>query len=316
MTIEKKTVKKILLAIKIAITIAFVVVVNRTVSFAEFKQVHWSVLVSALLFSVAMQLLMVARWQMALAYFGKPVRFVQALSSYVAGSVFAVVTPGRAGELFRGATLTGIHPMASTSAVLFERVLAILALFPFGAAALLRVPEGYGSNFSGEYEWLYTLFTRGTALLAVVAMVLFVAAPLALPKLVRRFAGNGRYLIAMLLLSFAIHLLLLLQTATLFTASEVAGFSEALLVGALSFCAMQFMPISVANMGIRELWFGLFAGPFLLLSPEEAKPAILQISLIIMVVNLVLPALPGLFVLFANYIEKREFKKDKAISKK
>lgn len=311
---KREWLKKILLVAKILITVLFVYMVNRTVSFKEIFQnsaITVPVIVVTLLFSALMQFLMVLRWHYSLRYFGSAVTLKQSATSYFAGSVLAAITPGRAGELLRGLTLDDVSKIESSFIVMFERFIAIGVLFITGAVFTYFLPENFigSTEASGHYVPKLDIVVPTVRVLGIISLFAILLVPRFLSFVIRRFIGKGKYSLIVIILSLFIHGFLLMQTAYLLQACGIVTFSEGLTVGAESYSAMQLIPITIGNMGIRESYFQLFAMTYTALSAEELKIAALTASLTIMFSNLILPAFPGLFVFFTYHLKNKDVRK-------
>lgn len=306
--------KKVLLAIKIVITVLFVIMVNRTVSFkALFSNPTLTLQAFAIvvLISIGSQLLMVLRWHYSLRYFGASVSLKDSTTSYFAGSVLAALTPGRAGELLRGLTLKDVSKMESSFIVIFERFVSIAILFSTGAICSYFLPSNYmeATTESGLIVPKLGFVIPTIRILGAVAFVALITIPYVLGHKVRRFKGRGENALVVVVLSLFVHAFLLIQTAFLLQNCGVVTYAQGVVVSAESYSAMQLIPITIGNMGIRESYFQLFSLSFTDLNMEELKLAALTASLTIMFSNLILPAFPGLFVFLTYHLNNKDVRK-------
>lgn len=301
---KKSVMKKVLITVKIVVTILFVLVVNKTI-FAQEEGLAGLVPVDLLLWAIGFSIVSVGlqglRWFQFLKMFGIDVSIGQALRSYLEGILFALITPGRAGELFRGFSLEPEWLKKSSVAVVVERIWATVVLFLVGGICFLFLPGDRG----GE---LYQLGIQ----LAVIASVMAV---FILPYMVKRFLKGARLvrrrLISTFFISILIHILLLVQTAGLLFGRSSVSFANSLVSAGSAFSAMQFMPITMANMGVREFNLYHFISLYLPTGvlEESIRHVVLSTSLIIMISNLIVPAIPGVVILITTRLTGSERRK-------
>ncbi|ERP38846.1 lysylphosphatidylglycerol synthase domain-containing protein [Chitinivibrio alkaliphilus] len=312
-----RPVKLFFLLLKIIITVLILRMVHRSflgnmqdlVSFFSgfplpFHRFFWP-----LFFALCMQLLLVVRWRQTLALFGIHPPLYVVIKSYFVGSLFAFLTPGRIGEVFRGAGMNEGGRFTAGAAVLFERffstgvvfLIALLLFHVYPAAAIDVLAEGQKRVFS-----IYALFLH---VLGGVFFICMVLTPLVLFTYIRRFMQKGKLFIHILLLSSGIHLFLLMQVGFLFHALVRTSFREGMLVASQTFAAIHFVPVTVGNMGVREYFLHLFGLYFSEYADVHFQHNILAVSLVILACNLILPALIGLFLfIFINLIQEiRQF---------
>jgi len=297
---NRKTIKLLLLLLKIVITILFVVVVNRTIpkdSTTLAKLIPLSLLIPVVILSGISTTLQAYRWYLYLKLLGLQPTIAQSFRSYLEGVLFGIITPGRAGELFRGFTLEPSWRKTASIAVVIEKISATIVLFVTGAIAWFLLI----GNRGGE------LYSFGLAIATVFSIC---AIPL-LPYLIRKFyplvTEVRRRFLAALFLSIPIHLILLVQAILLIAPRTNLSIHESAAVSASAFSAMQFMPVTVANMGVREFCFSSFISIYQ--NDQAVQFVVLSSSLIIVIANLLLPAVPGIVILTTAKINGSNRKK-------
>jgi len=301
--VTKKIWKWLLLIIKVIITIAFISVVNSTLFNGDIN-IKELVPLDLLLWSSVLSLISVTvqgyRWHTFLRIFGIDVSFGEAMKSYVEGLLFAVVTPGRAGELFRGYTLDEQWRKRTLIIVFVERIWSTAILFIIGASVYFFLPQ----MSSDLYRW--GLFTA--SILSIIA--LFVV-PFVVQKRYPKSARVKRRFMKSSILSVWIYIILIIQAMGLLIGRVPLTISQTATASASAFTAMQFMPVTIANMGVREFNFTTFVSLYLpeSISVNSISSVILSTSLIIMISNLLLPALPGLVLLIFSHITGKSIRK-------
>lgn len=293
--------KRILIIVKIVVTLLFVIVVNKTLFSTDEPLtglVPLDLLLSALLFSFISTVLQGYRWFLFLKIFGMDATFEQALRSYLEGVLFAIVTPGRAGELLRGYSLKQEWLKMSSIAVVVERLWATVVLFLTGGIAFLFLQTRPDSTFFNSYS-------IGISIAGIISLF----AVWGIPVLVKRFRDSARKVrrgfVVTFLVSVAIHFLLIIQVSILVVGRLPISFKDAFVSIGSAFSAMQFMPITVANMGVREFNLGQFITlytPFV--SENTFRHVILSTSVIVMISNLLFPAIPGVLILLTTKLKR------------
>jgi hypothetical protein len=123
----------------------------------------------------------------------------------------------------------------------------------------------------------------------------------ALPGLIRIHPGK------IIIISMAVHAALILQTAVLFGMFGSDSFLKNCIVAAESYTFMLFLPFFIANIGLREYSFSLFLSdlaPSLNFEPHITAAA-LGASSIVLLINIIMPALIGLLWVVVTQGEKK-----------
>ncbi len=292
---NRTVVKMLLVLLKVVITVLFVIVVNRAIpidqkSIAEL--IPLSLLLSVSLLSFISSLLQGYRWYFFLHLFELTPTVKQAFRSYLEGVLFGIITPGRAGELFRGFTLEPHWRKTASIAVITEKVCATIVLFLVGALAYAFLPGNRGGD----------LYGTGIIAAAIVSVVAIPIVPILIKRSKPTHSRINRTYLLTITLSVAIHTILLIQAIILLVPRSGLSISDAFATAASAFSAMQFMPVTVANMGVREFCFNLFGSLYMHNTANliALKSVILSSSLIIVLANLIFPAIPGVILLISS----------------
>lgn len=281
--------KKLLILIKIVLTIVFLFIVNRSVDLNESVQLFKrpGILLGTLVFTILLQTISCIRWFWALKLFGVSLPMKDLLKSYFAGNFFGAISPGRSGELLRVCYLPQVSFARSTMIILTENGIGFLVLL---MAFFFWNPPIIPEN---ETLTIAIAFIRGVAIIALLIvlllpiLLLFLKAP----------RSVWRSTIMVFLLSVAHHTCLVTQMIFLLTVIfPISGF-HALMIAVATFAALPFMPIAIANIGVREFCIGLFAAVFLAQYPENLlQSGALSISLALLIFNVLASAVPGLLI--------------------
>lgn len=302
-TLDKNPWKWIL---RFGITTLFVVIVNKHVDvhqlFTLLQTAKISILCIVLLSGIAALFFQILRWQMILRFHDLPSTLTVAAKTMFRGFLLAFVTPGRVGELFRAIDLDPSRKMDTVLSVFEERFCGIAATVAAGLLALL-----YQLIVMGKEPFL-PLFTALALAVLCPSMVLVLIRLKRLSftpanHLLSRFAWLPAYLSRLHKLPFSpilsysliAHVLLLFQTALLFSMFGHFSIQEAVIAASQAYSFMLLLPFFIANIGLREYSFALFLAPFLHQSGTPVLPAVaLGTATIILLCNIMLPAAAGL----------------------
>jgi len=292
--------------IRIALTILFIVIANKSLSAGDVANLaHYfrpfPVLLS-LFFGCASLWCQIKRWQIILRYQGLPSRFGLAAKTLLLGILLAFVTPGRSGEFFRALALGRGNRADTVFAVIIDKMFIILATFVIGIACaviqtiIIRVPLPrhvllMSVTAAAVCAVVITFFAlkRRSPAQGRVQRIFFRILNQS-PKLLSR---SGRHAVA---LSFAAQILLICQTVVLVRMFGCVSTRRTFIGIGQAYAFMAFMPIFIANIGIREYSFAVFlqnigcACP----PPLSMQGLSLGVSMGILVMNLIMPALAGL----------------------
>jgi hypothetical protein len=301
-------------ALRIAITVLFAIMVNKGITREQIgllrEHLSPELLAGAFLlglFSLFFQLL---RWRAILKIQNFSVGFYRSFAMFVWGNLLAFITPGRIGEFGRAIALDPLRKTDAVLSVAIDKVAAVAATALFGIVGMglqlvllrIRPPD--------RLSLCMAVFLLGVTLVAALAAI-------GSKKQVVIQGRIGSVLIHLQKLTQAaprfltwkiIGTTLCAQAALLFQTSLVLfmfgsiSFLENLALAAQVYAFMLFLPFFIANIGLREYAFAMmientgirFTGAL------DTQPVVLGVSLLILLINIVLPALAGLCVMLVD----------------
>jgi hypothetical protein len=284
--------------VKIAVTVFVIYLVNQNLSKNQIpdlvNKVSWPHMALAVFLGILGLFFQARRWLIILRCKGIVVNNTTAFRTMLFGNLLAFITPGRAGEFFRGVGLPVHNKTDTVYAVLVDKLFAGGTGLVFGIAGLVLSVQT--ATLSAGSRTI--LVCSGALLLVLGTGALFFRkypAVLSAIRLSPRF--TRRTLGSVLLLSISAQLVLCIQTAVILDMFGSHAFVINMCASAQAYAFMQFLPFFIANMGIREYSFGLFLGEY---HPKPVHDLTLGAvafgaSMGILFINMVLPALAGLF---------------------
>lgn len=299
--------------LRAGITLLFVVMVNRGVTLGQIKGLtgllHISWLSAVLCLTVLWVFFQILRWQAILKALGFSGRPKEAVTTFVWGNLLGFLTPGRVGELGRGLGLDVTRKADSIAAVVFDKGFAVAVTVLFGIAGMaiqnfalgIRPPKYLTIFMSGflialMLAALFYLFTR--------KKVGFSGARGAFFKVMRKLTAAGSRLFNWRTVGYSViaHVLLLAQTMVILRMLGSGPYLTNLLIAAEAYAFMLFLPFFIANIGLREYSFGLMLGNLSPVLGSELAPAsvILGVATLVLIMNVILPAMAGLYVMVAD----------------
>jgi uncharacterized protein (TIRG00374 family) len=310
--------------IQIGITIIFVILVNRSLTSVEIgnllHSINPSALILALLLSVAAIIVQAFRWYLISRTLSIPLSYTVAIQRLLWGNLLAFVTPGHIGELFRGIDLCPTKKKIMVFSALADR------LFGNVAVVLIAVPVVFIQLF-----WLHrsipTYLSVAIMVTTILILLIFVLLKFQIKwynHLPSKVAGPISGFIEIVtkldiglitLLSLLHHALLIVQASFLIMTFVEVSFTEGIMISVLAYTCMLFLPISIANIGVREYSFTLFLSVVVL--PESCVftiPAIsFGVSSLLLFLNIIIPALAGLFWRILPFLGRRRSKTNSVI---
>ena len=240
--------------------------------------------------------------------------FWDAIASTLGGMSLGALTPGRVGELGKGLFLDNVDKLQITGLALLDRMVNMLAILLTGLTSLIII-------IRTKYqlpEMIYLPLAAFVFLSLVIGIYLMIN-----PKLLRfifqrfeRFNSIKEYAkqffsaiqyvkIKPLALTFLYGILFQFVIATQFFLIVYGYDSSLLFLDGLmsSFCTtltQAFLPISIADIGIRETAADYYFGQFI-----SNRAAIFNGALTLFFINVLFPSLCGLFM-----IPKLNFQRD------
>ncbi len=302
--------KTVSIIARILLTVVFFIIVNKSISASDVAKLAGSInplyLTIAFLLSILGLYFQIVRWKIVLKSVNLPYEKMIPLKTMLWGNFLGFMTPGRVGELFRN---TGANPQRKSDSVLsviIDRLIAVLMVLICGCAAMLIQGLVYGKKLFILQS--VALVVSGAAVLVLLFFrkvhnnalkKMFDRVPIVLQGL--KNATDFR----VILISIAAHACLLFQTALLLSMFGLHDMIKNMVIAALAFSQMIFLPFSIANVGIREYSFGVYIQ---MLSPEnDAAGIAFGISGIILFFNIILPALGGLVWCMLDLRKKRNY---------
>ena len=292
---------------RIIATILFVIVVNRSIDKDVFGRllcsVKWSGCMVALISGVLGLWLQIFRWNDVLKSQGLPSGIYHAGKTMLFGNLLAFLTPGRMGELFRGIGLDPHKKAVSVLAVATDRFFAISVTLLTGLFSALAQVVLFKNKSPQEYllPVLIIVFLIPTTFILVKKYRIHLKE---LPLVKSRISALKTYVSGLirlpikriLLLSVAIHLLLLVQTAILLQMFGSPGILKNIIIAGQAYAFMIFLPFFIANIGLREYSFTMFLKITGDSGMQITAPTIaFGVSGMVLLMNIILPALIGLF---------------------
>ncbi len=293
--------------LKIIITLLFFFFVNKEITIDEIQTItsylRPSYILSAFIFSALGLFFQVKRWEIILRFQQFSVKGHLAWKTLLWGNLLAFITPGRFGELFRGIQISHTRKGDSLFAVIIDKLFIITTVFFTGLLAIIFLKV-----------FLDIHLTRNMKIFIIAAFVLFVIGLLfistgkvfnekhavsrffnhILNNLPRLFQPAGKRAV---LYSLLAHSALIAQTVILLRMFECGTVLLNIPAVCLAYGLMPFISVTIGNMGVREGAFTLFLthlGATCSNGTFTVGGAALGTSLIILIMNLVLPAFIGL----------------------
>jgi hypothetical protein len=300
---------RLLWPLKIIITALVIYLVNKSIGKNQipeiFHRMAFGPVMVSLVLGCAGLYCQIKQWQLLLRNQEIAVDFKTGLRTMLFGNLLAFVTPGRSGDFFRGISISVKNKTDPVYAVLVEKIYGTATIILAGALAALVSREALGAGILPEQ----TMLVGCAVVLALAAGFAVLWKPFAVA-----FFGLFRALLhekaptspsasftkknagIQMFLSAAIHSVLLTQTAVLLDMFGSGHFFANIAVAAQAYAFMLFVPIFIANMGIREYSFGIFLGQFSKAYRETAQVSSIAFgaSMGILCINIMLPALAGL----------------------
>jgi hypothetical protein len=289
--------KKVNILFRIVITVFFFLLVNKSISQADLKQllntIDPLVIMTVLLSGIIGFYLQVIRWKYILQARHLPCKGCIPLKTMLWGNLLGFLTPGRVGELFRGIGIDPARKSDSVVAVLIDRLLAIVIVVSTGVLFMI-----IQTAFLKISPPLIEIISFGILIaLVVISIVIINVSYFKSKKTVSKarslFSGILHLLnMKIVFISILAHLFLILQTVLLFQMFGSPGWIFNSVTAGQSYLQMIFLPFSIANVGIREYSFGLFLKQTI--ANEESEMIAFGVSSLILFINIILPAFIGL----------------------
>ncbi|MGD9202455.1 MAG: lysylphosphatidylglycerol synthase domain-containing protein [Chitinispirillia bacterium] len=298
---------------KITITVVFVVILNKSINYSQISiilgNLTYKHLGFALFFSVLGLFFQVKRWEIILRFQNFAVKNNIAWKTILWGNLLAFVTPGRIGEIFRGLKIDKNRKKDSLFAVIIDKLFIIFTILSSGFACLIYqlLIMKIGMNKKVMFFFmaafiicLPVVFILTNGKLFQKNIPIFKYANKVIKNLPRLFTPAGK---KTLFYSYMAHICLIIQTVILFNMFECGTVLSNCIALGQAYGIMLFFPLSIGNMGVREGAFTFFLTYF----DTQCKNSILNIasvslgvSMLILVMNIILPAMAGLVWYLGN----------------
>lgn len=299
--------------LRVGITLLFLVMVNRGVTLGQMKSLAVSLRADWLCTSVFLAALsfffQVLRWQAVLRVLGFTAQLRESTTTFVWGNLLGFLTPGRVGEFGRGLGLNPARKADSVAAVVIDKGFAVGVTVVFGLAGMAIQTIVLGVRPSKYLTIFMTGFLIALPLVFIVAQIVFKRSdffgrPGPFFRVLRNIAGV-RYRVfnrRTIGYSLAAHGLLLLQTMAILRLLGCGPTGTNFMIAAEAYAFMLFLPFFIANIGLREYSFGMmFANLTPVFVPGVAPASlVLGVSTLVLIMNVVMPAMAGLFVMVVD----------------
>lgn len=314
--------KYVMWIFKIGITIVFIIVINHSITLDELKVIYNHLTVRhlslALSFSLIGLYFQVKRWEIILRYHQFPLNNQIAWKTILWGNLLAFITPGRFGEIFRGIRITDKRKGDSLFAVVMDKLFIIVTILLFAFFALLIQMHFLNKSIAEEMKLFFyiapflcligliLLLTKRNSKRKAKLVIVFDRIFKHLPRL---FTPAGR---KATLYSFLAHICLLGQSVTLLLMFNCGTVFVNTIAVAQAYGIMLFLPLSIGNMGVREGSFSFCLTHLGAIGNNQIiaiDGASLGTSIIILLMNVIIPALTGLlwYLMDNQYFSKRDF---------
>lgn len=316
---RKSTLRYVIYTVKLVIGIALIAYLVRTINQHQSivdslgsADMRWIFL--AIIIMVPNILLQSLKWWLLIRNVKSDLSFWHACGSTLGGMSLGILTPGRIGEMGKGLFLDHVEKWQVTGLALLDRVFNMCAIMIFGLFAFIYILRDI---------YQASLFVYIPIAIAMLLLFFFFIYFLLNPEILRaaynRFEQLHRFrkqtklffsslrvlkkrtAFRVLLISMLFQLVVATQFFMLIIAFEpTLSFFEGILSSFSTVFTKAVLPISIADLGIRETAADFFFGLFI-----SNRAAIFNGSIILFMINVLFPSLLGIFML-----PKLSFQKD------
>ncbi|MCB0278080.1 MAG: flippase-like domain-containing protein [Calditrichaeota bacterium] len=316
---RRSRLKTIVYFIKFVIGIALIIYLVKTINEHQdiipiLQKVDEKWIFFAIIIMVPNILLQAWKWWILIRNVKSDLSFWSACGSTLGGMSLGILTPGRIGELGKGLFLDQVEKWQITGLALLDRVFNMAAIMIFGLIAYLYIlKELYLASM-----FIYIPIAL-TILILFVFFIYFLLNPEILRAAYNRFEQLHRFkeqtklffsslrtlkrrtVTQVLLISCLFQVVVGIQFYMLIVAFEPSlSFAEGLVGSFSTVLTKAVLPISIADLGIRETAADFFFGLFV-----NNRAAIFNGSIILFMINVLFPSILGIFML-----PKLSFQKD------
>ncbi|MBN1981234.1 MAG: flippase-like domain-containing protein [Chitinivibrionales bacterium] len=316
---------------RVAVTLLFLCLVNKNVTGNQVRQmaamVDWRFIALSAGLSVTGLWLQIIRWKTLITAAGFSISLKVSSQTILWGHLLGFITPGRFGEMVRTLPVSSVSPLKGVFLVCSDKLFALSAILSICCVAGV-VESVFFHSINQPIVYAFLCISSAGAVSMVLVLI-----P-AVHDLVRRHLRHctsgsswgcglldsvptlntaaGR---RCLLYSLIIHLLLLAQTALLFSMVIHPNPAQLFCGLAYAYSAMLFLPVSLGNMGVREGFFFYFLSRISLHTWSESavslSAACFGVSLLILIMNIIVPSLAGLFWFLMDSPHKKRCSNDR-----
>ena len=258
MTIELRTNNRVTFFIIISITVAIFVLIFQKINFNEVISIFINanklyILLSIVPLGISL-FFNAVRWRSVLNAMGYKITLKECFIIFMAAIPFSSVTPSKSGDIVRAYYLKNEIPIAHTvGSVITERIFDLAVLIFFSLI---------GIYFYGAHEFALIIIVF-MVFLAVFVTLTYNASKIPVPEKwrlkiqsfcisIKDLIENRRELLSVIVSSFAIWILAILQTMLLFSALSITV-PPIFLIGTLPIAILIGMiPVTLGGMGTRD----------------------------------------------------------------
>ncbi len=300
----------ILILIKIIIAVGTFLFLVKTVEFSEIYDAILNPLNPVFLFSALLLLIpnlavQWYRWYILLKLLHPTIRKIDAFVSLMGGMVAGFLTPGRIGELSRTLFLKDVNRYQVLGIILIDKIYAMMPILFFGTWGIVLM-LGYLFDYSMFMFWPLTF---AAILINVLCLIVMMH-----PDWIRNLLYNFSVLLpsnqkirsiiqgmdvfkrndAMLMmgLSFTFYGIYILQFCLLAFAFEWLSWTTALTATTSTILVKTLLPVSLADLGIRE-----GASLYFFLKFNVQKVTAFNSALLLFAINVLIPTIFGMIFL-------------------
>ncbi len=292
--------------LKLAITVIVLTIAARYIQpakiFSTLLSVHPVFLTCAVILLIPNLLLQQIKWLLLLRRIDDNAASIAAWHSLLAGYPLGLATPGRWGELGRAIFLPHYPRTTVAALAAIDKLLNFAAIVLLGAIGI--------ALFS--YDGLLPAFSIRPAVIAAIVFVFF-GGLLFSKKLLKKFFNRDaarvqslswidvlhnfdmRFLFVLFILSLLFVMTFCAQLLILVEGLQAADVLHGFAAASATFLTQSLLPLSIGDLGVRES-----AAAFFFSKIGVAPHAAFSAALLLFIINMLLPSVAGLFLLWTN----------------
>lgn len=308
-----------MIAAKVFIAVAALVFILSKIHFSDiqqaFRKPHQSMfLYAAIILLIPNLLIHWFRWHYLLKLIHRKVRIVDSAASYFGGLVAGFITPGRIGEFGRSLFLKDIDRLQALGMVLIEKIYAFIPIIVGGVWGLFFL-IAFQIGYDAFLLWPLCLIALVTTLICIwmgirpgwlrtslYHLSLFMPSRMKLKQIIHcmdHFKNKqGKHYI---LLSTLVYGVYITQYCLLAMTFQPIPIVKAMAATTSTMLTKTLLPISFGDIGIRE-----GAAIYYFTKLQVAKVTAFNSSILLFLINIVIPTVIGLFFLSRLTISQNE----------